>query len=41
MELIDGPELIHRIKQHLGKDVLISIPHRPNPPSNRGHSRRP
>jgi hypothetical protein len=41
MELIDGPELIHLIKQYLGKDVLISIPNRPNPPSNRGHSRRP
>lgn len=40
MELIDGPELIHLIKQHLGKDVLISIPNRPNPSSNRGHSRR-
>lgn len=29
IELIDGQELVHLIKQHLGKDVLIGIPNRP------------
>ncbi|PRY28652.1 restriction endonuclease [Umezawaea tangerina] len=29
IELIDGPRLIHLIKQHLGKEVLIGIKNRP------------
>lgn len=38
MELIDGPELVHLIKQHLGKDVLISIPDRPKSTRNDARS---
>ncbi|MFD4636984.1 restriction endonuclease [Lentzea sp. NPDC058436] len=41
MELIDGPELVHLIKQHLGKDVLINIPNRPNPQAKHGRSAKP
>jgi restriction system protein len=31
MELIDGNRLTYLIKEYLGKDVLIGIPHRPAP----------